>query len=142
MMRSEFRVVLDTNVLLVSLAASYSYHWVFERLIAGDYELVLTNEILAEYQEQVALRYGLRNADARLDFLLLLPNVTLLTPFYRWQLIGDDPDDNKFVDCAIAANADFIVTNDRHFRVLENIDFPRVRTITVADFQRKLDSPL
>ncbi len=142
MMRSEFSVVLDTNVLLVSLAASYSYHWVFERLIGGEYELVLTNEILAEYQEQVALRYGLRSADARLDFLLLLPNVTLITPFYRWQLISDDPDDNKFVDCAIAANADFIVTNDRHFRVLERINFPQVRTITVADFQRMLDSLL
>jgi putative PIN family toxin of toxin-antitoxin system len=136
MTRSEFRVVLDTNVLLVSLAPYFTHHWVFERLLAGDYELFVTNEILAEYQEQITKRYGLRNADARLDFLLLLPNVTLITPFYHWNLITDDPDDNKFLDCAVAANADFIVSNDKHFKVLSEVDFPRVKHITIAEFER------
>lgn len=45
-----------------------------------------------------------------------------------------DPDDDKFVDCAIAGNADFIVTNDRHFRVLKGIKFPKVKVITLEEF--------
>lgn len=69
---------------MVSLASHLKYHWVFERLVAGHYDLFVTNEMLAEYQEQVAKRYGLSYTEARLDFLLLLPNVTLVTPFYRW----------------------------------------------------------
>jgi len=135
MKTNKLRIVLDTNVLIVSLASHLKYHWVFERLVAGQYDLFVTNEMLAEYQEQVAKRYGLSYTEARLDFLLLLPNVTLVTPFYRWLLIRDDPDDNKFVDGAVAANADYIVTNDKHFRVLRDIDFPPVRAITLQEFE-------
>lgn len=78
--------------------------------------------------------------EARLDFLLLLPNVTQVTPFYRWLLIRDDPDDDKIVDCAVAANADYIVTNDKHFRVLRDIDFPPVRAITIDEFEMLLNA--
>lgn len=140
MKTNKLRIVLDTNVLIVSLASNLKYHWVFERLVAGDYDLFVTNEILAEYQEQVARRYGLSYTEARLDFLLLLPNVTQVTPFYRWLLIRDDPDDDKIVDCAVAANADYIVTNDKHFRVLRDIDFPPVRAITIDEFETLLNA--
>ena len=46
---------------------------------------------------------------------------------FAWFLIEADPDDNKFVDCAIAGQADYIVTHDKHFRILDEIQFPRVR---------------
>ena len=47
-------------------------------------------------------------------------------------LITADPDDNKFVDCAVTAGATNIVSNDRHFRELERYDFPRVDVRTLA----------
>ena len=47
-------------------------------------------------------------------------------------------DRNKFVDCAIASNADFIVTNDGHFNVLKNIPFPKVKVISIDDFMEIL----
>ena len=140
MKTSKLRIVLDTNVLIVSLPSHLKYHWIFERLIQGHYELFVSNEILTEYQEQIARRYGLSYTEAQLDFLLLLPNVALVTPFYRWQLIPEDPDDNKFVDCAVAANVDYIVTNDKHFRVLRNLAFPPVRTVTLQEFEALLTS--
>ena len=62
------------------------------------------------------------------------PFVELITPYYHFQLIEADPDDNKFVDCAIAAGARYIVTNDRHYNVLKEISFPHVDVITLADF--------
>lgn len=49
-------------------------------------------------------------------------------------LIHADSDDNKFVDCAIAGNADYIVTDDKHFDELKNIDFPKVNIITTEGF--------
>jgi predicted nucleic acid-binding protein len=45
-----------------------------------------------------------------------------------------DYDDNKFVDAAIVRNVDFIVTNDRHFNPLKEIDFPKVEIINIDDF--------
>ena len=67
--------------------------------------------------------------------LLLLPNVIQLDTFYNWYLITSDADDNKFADCAIAANADYIVTNDKHFKVLKDIKFPAMNVVNMSQFQ-------
>ncbi len=58
--------------------------------------------------------------------------------YYRWNLIKQDTDDNKFVDCAIAANANFIVTNDKHFKGLKNISFRKVEVISADEFLQKI----
>jgi predicted nucleic acid-binding protein len=49
-------------------------------------------------------------------------------------LITEDPDDNKFVDAAVAGNTDYIVTNDRHFKVLKDIEFPSVNICSSKEF--------
>ncbi len=51
-----------------------------------------------------------------------------------------DPDDNKFVDCAVAGNAHALVTEDRHFQVLKEQEFPRVRTLSIEGFQGLLQA--
>lgn len=55
-------------------------------------------------------------------------------------LVTADPDDNKFVDCAVAANARFIVTGDHHFNVLRHIAFPVVDVISIDDFLKEVQS--
>lgn len=62
------------------------------------------------------------------------PNVESVTPAYHFNLIKADPDDNKFVDCAITAGATYIVSNDRHFNELQRYDFPKVDVRTLAEF--------
>ena len=62
------------------------------------------------------------------------PNIEHVNPTYRFNLITVDPDDNKFVDCAIIAGATFIVSNDRHFAELEQYDFPKVDVRTLPEF--------
>jgi predicted nucleic acid-binding protein len=49
-------------------------------------------------------------------------------------LITQDPDDNKFVDCAFAANAEYLVSDDKHFKILERTPFPQLNLVTMADF--------
>ena len=70
--------------------------------------------------------------------LVLDTNTLFITPFYHFNTIEKDPDDNKFVDCAIAADAEYVVTNDTHFRVLETIEWPKVAIITIKEFEKKL----
>jgi uncharacterized protein len=134
------RIVLDTNIFLVSLAPNYKYHWIYQALLHGKYELALSNEILTEYQEQVSLRYGIQRTDVTLDYLLLLPNVYLNNPSYRWQLVDKDEDDNKFVDCFIGSQSDFIVSNDRHIYQIRHNDFPVVRVLRNDEFETKYRS--
>ena len=63
----------------------------------------------------------------------------MLSPYFQFRLIEADLDDNKFVDCAIVANARYIVTNDAHFRVLTNIPFPTVEIISLENFRNQLE---
>lgn len=70
---NKLRLVLDTNVFMVSLAPQYKYRWMYDGLIQGKFELALSNEILTEYHEQIVLRYGIARTGTQLDYLLLLP---------------------------------------------------------------------
>lgn len=108
-------------------------------LIAGKYDLFLSNEIISEYEEMIAKKFSLDLADAKLDFLQLLPNVQYVTTYFNWNLIEADPDDNKFVDAAVAGNADFLVSNDRHFRVLKQVDFPVVPVLRLEEFINQMN---
>ncbi|MFC3417830.1 PIN domain-containing protein [Algoriphagus hitonicola] len=60
----------------------------------------------------------------------------LISPKYRFGLIEADFDDNKFVDCAITGNADLILTEDKHFEELKQIDFPKVTAMGILEFQQ------
>ncbi len=134
---SKLRLVLDTNVFMVSLAPQYKYHWLYESLLVGSYELAVSNDLLTEYAEQIVPRYGLDRTDATLDYLLLLPNVVQVDPSFFWQLIESDADDNKFVDCYLASQSDHIISNDRHFRPLSINSFPPVSVPTYEEFEQK-----
>lgn len=63
------------------------------------------------------------------------PFVEFITPFYHFQIIEADPDDNKFVDCAIIAGAKYIVTNDHHYDLLKSTPFPRVDVVSLSQFK-------
>ena len=60
--------------------------------------------------------------------------VLCVNPTYRFNLITADPDDNKFVDCAVIAGATYIVSNDRHFEELKRYEFPKVDVRKLSEF--------
>jgi putative PIN family toxin of toxin-antitoxin system len=134
-MRSRLKVVLDTNILLVSISSKSKYHWIFSNLLDGKYELYITNEILLEYEEIIASKYSEDVAKNVIRTLLHLENVLLMTPFFKWNLIVNDKDDNKFVDCYLISNGNVLVSNDKHFECLKEIDFPKVNVIRIDDFR-------
>jgi putative PIN family toxin of toxin-antitoxin system len=78
----------------------------------------LTNEILSEYQEILQQQTTVSIAENIVSLLLNSSNIKYVNPTFRFNLIKKDPDDNKFVDCAIVSGADYIVTEDNHFNIL------------------------
>ena len=128
------RVVLDTNVLLVSIPKLSKYRPIFESLIGKKYTLIISNEILAEYEEIIAQKANEIAAQNIVKMLVTLSNVEKKEIYFRWNLIKTDEDDNKFADCAVAGNADYLVSNDHHFDVLETIDFPEIPLIDAEKF--------
>jgi len=131
---TELKVVLDTNIILVSIPSKSKYSSIFDGLLDGVYELAISNDILLEYHEILAQQTSSIVADNISELLLTLKNVEKVNIYFKWGLIDIDKDDNKFVDCAIAAGVDYIVTNDRHFNVLKKVGFPQVNVIKIDRF--------
>lgn len=133
-------IVLDTNVLVMSLSSRSEYSHIWESFVKGDYTLCLSNDIMEEYEEVISRSINPKVARIVISYLLILPNVRFLDPHYSFGLIKTDVDDNKFVDCAIVANAACIVTEDKHFKELQSVDFPKVEVIGVDLFLSILKS--
>lgn len=132
------KVVLDTNVLLVSISDRSSLHWIFQKLLAKEYTLCVTTDILAEYAEIIERHMGSGASEDALGLIENLTNLEHITTYYKFRLLKDE-DDDKFVDCAIAANASFIVSHDSDFKILKQIDFPKVKVIDTIAFKEELD---
>ena len=132
------KVVIDTNIFVMAFSNRSVYHDVLLKLKNGDYELVVTNEILLEYEEIMTLKYGERGAQIFLRLLDELPNVHFIRTFYRFSLIEKDPDDNKFIDAVFATNAKYLVSEDKHFSILKYLEFPHIELISIEEFLKIL----
>lgn len=128
-------VVIDTNCLLVSISPFSKYHWLFQLIINEKLTVHVTTEILAEYSEIIGKKYNENVSNQVIQTLLELPNVKPVHIHYQFNLIYSDPDDNKFVDCTIASNADYLVSNDKHLNVLKEIPFPKVNLVKLEEFE-------
>ena len=133
-------IVLDTNCLIMAISAKNEYNLIWQAFLRGDYMLCVTNEIIEEYLEVIARNVNPWVAESVIYAILTRRNVKKIVTHYRFQLIQADLDDNKFVDCAIAANAKFIVTEDHHFDVLKDCSFPKVEVIGIELFMNFLKS--
>ena len=131
-------VVIDTNCLLQMISRHGSYYVVWRAFREGRYYLCVSNEIISEYAEVLSRNTTSFVADGVLRVILNSMYCLFYDPQYHFNLITQDPDDNKFVDCAIIANADYIVSEDSHFKVLETIPFPKVNVVTLDHFMKDI----
>ena len=131
-------VIIDTNCLIPSIPPKNPEYWLYLAFKKKAFNWVISNEILLEYEEQLGEFYSPFTADLVLNILLTASNVMRSEPFINWQLITSDPDDNKFADLAISANAQYLVTNDHHFDVLKTLPFPTVKVVSLNEFKEIL----
>ena len=128
------RIVIDTNCLLMCVSAKSPYHRVWTDFVEGRVSWCVSTEILAEYMEILSKYTNPWFAEVVVNTIVNNATTVRVAPSYFFHLIQADPDDNKFVDCAICGNAEYIVSNDSHFRILNTITFPRVKVIRIEDY--------
>jgi putative PIN family toxin of toxin-antitoxin system len=126
------RLVIDTNILVsAALKPDGLQRTVLVLAITKPARLYVTNAILAEYREvltrpEFKIRRGLRQ-----QLLQLVRNHALLVKSARAMQVANDPDDDKFLECADAARADYLITgNQRHFPKY----WKRTKVITSREF--------
>jgi len=130
-------LILDTNCLIHILGKDAEHRWLFNAIIANEINLAVSSEIINEYEEVLNSFFESESIGANVVRLILnLPNTVRKDIYYKWLLITKDPDDNKYVDCAVAANADHIISDDKHFKILKSVDFPNVSCLRLEEFQK------
>ena len=140
MISQHLKVVLDTNALLRTISRNSIHKHVLDKLLNNQFDLFVTTEILLEYEEKIVQIFNQQTAELILGTLSLLGNVFTTNIFYNLNLISSDLDDNKFVDCAFAANTNFLVTDDKHYEILKSVGFPKINTLSLAEFSALLET--
>ena len=134
------KIVLDTNVLISAIGYNSPNRIIFDKIISEDLILCVTNDIMLEYSEVISRKITSSIARNIYNFLRNATNVYVFDVYFNWELIINDKSDNKFTDCFICSNADYLITNDKHFNILRSIEFPKINLINAEDFKIILQS--
>lgn len=134
------KCVIDTNGLLRSVPRRSEFRWLYDAWKSKKFIWVVSNEIITEYAEVIEREYSLQAADIVIETLLTSNNHQRTEAFFKWQLVESDPDDNKFVDCAIASNADYLVSDDKDILQFNRIPslFPPIPIVDFDTFREVL----
>jgi putative PIN family toxin of toxin-antitoxin system len=132
------KIVLDTNCLLPAIFDNSPYIWLWEAFGESKFSLCCSTEMLEEYGELLASFYSVEISESVINTITNASNFISVVPYFKWNLIAADPEDNKFADCALNAGADYIVTNDKHFNILKEMDFPYVKVVDIETFKQIL----
>jgi len=134
------RIVLDTNVLISALRWGGNPRRIFDKVIDRDLLLCVSKQTLSELERVMDYPKFEFTAQERAEFLSVLTEIAILVePQERIQLIVEDATDNMFLECAVEAGADFLISGDKHLLSLK--EYQNVKLISPADFLSGLTQP-
>jgi uncharacterized protein len=129
------RIVLDTNVLVSGIFWQGIPYEILEYWMYGKYQMLISDAILNEYKE-ILYRISNNKSDHLVSswILFIIENGILIDVKKNFQF-STDPDDNKFIDCAVSGNAEFIISGDSHLLKLKTIY--NISIVKPLDFIKK-----
>jgi putative PIN family toxin of toxin-antitoxin system len=128
------RIVLDTNILFPALSPKHRHHIILEHTFSETFQLLISTPILLEYEEILTRVFQKNVLEQFWLFIATSESVVFVNPTFSFQIPVADEDDQKFVDCAVCGNADYLITNDKHFNLLKEIDFPKLTVVSADAF--------
>ena len=126
------KVVVDTNVFISSFWGGKPRE-IIDLWSSGEIILCLSDDILKEYLEvMIRLKLSVVKIDKFISLFREKHFIEAINPTHHFEIIKDDPDDNMFLDCAVAIEADFIISGDKHLLNLKS--FKDIKIVSPADF--------
>ena len=126
------RIVIDTNVVASGIVFGGKPERLLELAIKNDVEMCVSPQILAEYDEIIArLSAKYPNRTIAISLKDLTDNALLVSPS-QTVTVCRDPDDNKFIECAMEGKCLYIVSGDND--LLDLRSYADVEIVTVAEF--------
>jgi putative PIN family toxin of toxin-antitoxin system len=128
------RAVLDTNVLISSVIATGVPHEIVVKGFSSEYQIVVSVATLTEFRDTLLKypeKFQMDEADVQEEVETIRYFAEFVDPDEEITAVEDDPDDDKFLEAAVAGNVDYIVSGDRHLLDLDSfrgIDIVEPRT--------------
>lgn len=132
--------VLDTNVLISAVIATGIPHEVVVSGYAGEYRIVASQATIHEFRETLQKypeRFGLDDDEIQTEVETLHYYAEIVAPDEELNVVDDDPDDDKFLEVAVTADADYVVSGDQH--LLDIDSFRGIDIVTPRAFYETLD---
>lgn len=132
------RIVVDANVIISGFLFGGSPGRVLERAMGESVRCFTSIPILDEVREVLQRpKFGL-SSDQALALIEQLHEICeVVTPKIRVRAVAADPDDNAVIECALAAQADLVVSGDGH--LLDLVRWKRIRILSPADALKEID---
>jgi putative PIN family toxin of toxin-antitoxin system len=108
------RVVADTNILISAFLFGGLPRVFVDLGLSGAFDLVTSVVLLDELDEKLRGKFAVPEARALAFRTLLQSKATVTHPSFVLNVVSDDPDDNRVLECAVAGEADSIVSGDKH----------------------------
>jgi putative PIN family toxin of toxin-antitoxin system len=127
------KVVVDTNIFISSFFGGNPKK-IIDLWKKGEISLCLSKDILDEYIE-VLQRIGLgdeREIEELLSLFAKGVNIIFTTKTREIKAVKNDPDDDKFIECAVALKAEVIVTGDKALKAMN--EYMGIKILTPQQF--------
>jgi len=114
------RVVFDTNVLISATLweGSVAQKFLF-KCIKENIQIFSSQKIIEEYKEILARDFDYIEYEIGEILEKVLQFVTLVTPIKKIDIVKEDADDNKIIECAVESDAEYIISYDKHLLKLK-----------------------
>lgn len=129
---TKYKVVLDTNVYLSGIIFGGNSKHILDLAIEGKVTTITSASILLELSEKLKDKFHWDKEQITAAIKSIAKIGTVVTPRMRLYVVKKDKNDNKVIEAAVEANADFIVTGDRH--LLDIGDYKHIRIISPAQY--------
>ena len=127
------KIVLDTNVLISGIFFSGPPYQIFKAWQEGKIKITVSEEILSEYHrvaEELSNQFPSIDIDRILELITVHADIVDASDFQV--TICEDPDDNKFIACALASKSNIIVSGDKH--LLNVTGYKGIQVVKPRDF--------
>ncbi len=113
------KVVLDTNIFISSIFWKGNPHKVVELALDKRIQVFISIEILNELEGVLKEKFSQEQEFIDEQITLILEYAQVINPENKVEIVKEDPDDNKIIECAMTAKAEYIITGDPHLTKLK-----------------------
>ncbi|GHU06101.1 PIN domain-containing protein [Spirochaetia bacterium] len=129
------RIVIDTNILISAIFFDGLPEKLIDLVLSDTVAAIISEDILREYEVTVQdMIQKLHAAEFHFSLATLLEHLIVVAPQSQIEICRD-PDDDKFINCAVDTGCEYIVSGDKDLLVLKN--YGKVQILTVREFFNK-----